>query len=104
MSKTTILSIHAFGHDTSASLMIDGEIVSACEQERYTGDKHSKIFPIDAVNDCLLIGGVKIDDVDLVVIPYLPDVMIRERYLKSALESDIRLEFLKNDLNYVSNF
>mgnify|MGYP006410904883 FL=1 len=104
MSKTTILSIHAFGHDTSASLMIDGEIVSACEQERYTGDKHSKIFPIDAVNDCLLIGGVKIDDVDLVVIPYLPDVMIRERYLKSALESDIRLEFLKNDLNYVKQF
>jgi carbamoyltransferase len=104
MKGNVILSLNGFGHDTSAALMINGEIVAACEQERYTRDKHSRLFPIDAVNDCLLIGNIEINDVDLIIVPFLPDVMIRERYLKSALKSNKRLEFLKNDLNYVKQF
>ncbi len=104
MKGNAILSLNGFGHDTSAALMINGEIVAACEQERYTRDKHSRLFPIDAVNDCLLIGNIEINDVDLIIVPFLPDVMIRERYLKSALKSNKRLEFLKNDLNYVKQF
>ena len=38
-----ILSIKYGGHDTAASLMINGEIIAACSQERYTRDKHSRI-------------------------------------------------------------
>ena len=40
-----ILGIKYGGHDTSAALMIDGNLVAACAQERYTKDKHSRQFP-----------------------------------------------------------
>ena len=59
-----ILSIKYGGHDTAASLMINGEIIAACSQERYTRDKHSRKFPIDAINDCLSIGKISMNDVD----------------------------------------
>ena len=39
-----ILGIKYGGHDTSASLLINGKIVAACAQERYTKDKHSRQF------------------------------------------------------------
>ena len=38
-----ILGIKYGGHDTSAALMIDGELVAACAQERYTKDKQQKV-------------------------------------------------------------
>ena len=38
-----ILGIHYGGHDTSAALMIDGKLVAACEEERYTKNKHTRI-------------------------------------------------------------
>ena len=50
-----ILGIKFGGHDTAAALLIDGKIVAACAQERYTRDKHSRNFPKEAVNDCLKI-------------------------------------------------
>ena len=52
-----ILGINFGGHDTSATIIKNGEIVAACEQERYDGIKHSRKFPIDAINDCLKIFG-----------------------------------------------
>ena len=96
-----ILSINPIGHDTSASLMISSEIVAACEQERYTGDKHSRLFPIDAIKDCLKIGNIKIKDIDLIVVPWIPKLMIRDFYLKPAIESDARLNYLRNDYNRI---
>ena len=59
-----ILGIKYGGHDTSAALMIDGELIAACAQERYTHDKHSRLFPKDAALDCLHIGGITIDEID----------------------------------------
>ena len=96
-----ILSINPIGHDTSACLMMSSEIVAACEQERYSGDKHSRLFPIDAVKDCLDIGGIKINDIDLVCVPWIPKLMIRDFYLKPALDSDARLKYLRNDYSRI---
>ena len=103
MKKKVILSLTPIGHDTAASLMIDGEIVAACAQERYTRDKHSYKFPIDAVKDCLSIGGISINDVDMVSVTWMPDLIIREQYLKYALKNDNRLAFLINDLELIKN-
>ena len=47
------------GHDSSSALFKKGEIVAACEQERYSKLKHTREFPIDAINDCLKIGKLK---------------------------------------------
>ena len=52
------------GHDSAAALIIDGEIVAACEEERFNRLKHSGAFPIGAINYCLAEAGIVIDDVD----------------------------------------
>ena len=100
-NNAVILSINPLAHDTSAALMIDGEIGAACEQERYTKDKHSRKFPSDAVRSCLEIGKVGINDVCLLVVPYDIKLGVREHYLRNAMESDSRLDFLKNDVDKI---
>lgn len=98
-----ILSIKYGGHDTAASLMINGEIIAACSQERYTRDKHSRKFPIDAINDCLSIGKISITDVDEIAFVNDYKKYIREVYLRTALDSDHRLDFLINDIDRIKH-
>jgi len=94
-----ILGIKCSGHDTSAALLIGGKLVAACAQERYTRDKHSRLFPKEAALDCLMIAGIKIDQVD--EIAFVDDLkyQIRNSYLKPAIESDERLDFLFKDID-----
>ena len=99
--REIILGIKYGGHDTAAALMMDGRLVAACEQERYTRDKHSRNFPMDAIQDCLKIGGIQIQDVtELAFVNHLK-TYIREIYLKPALESDERIDFLLKDIERV---
>ena len=54
----------AQGMDAAAALVIDGKLVAAAEQERFSGKKHTGDFPIDAINFCLAEAGLTIDDID----------------------------------------
>ncbi len=103
MKRQVILSISPIGHDTAAALMIDGEIVAACAQERYTRDKHSSKFPLEAVKDCLSIAHISIDEVDMIAVSWMPKLAIREQYLRYALKNDKRLAFLIDDLELIKN-
>ena len=96
-----ILGIKYGGHDTSAALMIDGKLIAACAQERYTKDKHSRKFPIEAINDCLKIGKISIDDID--EIAYVNDIktFLKEIYIKPAFKSLSRLKFFFKDFKKV---
>ncbi len=77
--------------------MINGRLVAACEQERYSLDKHSRQFPGDALADCLTIGGRTVADLDEIAIAHDHRLWARETYLKPALEDDRRLNFLLAD-------
>ena len=99
---TKILGIKFGGHDTAAALLIDGKIVAACAQERYTRDKHSRNFPKEAVNDCLKIGNITIKDIDEIAFVNDIDKFIREMYLRPALENKERLNFLFNDIEKIT--
>ena len=98
---TKILGIKYGGHDTSAALLINGKIVAACAQERYSRDKHSRRFHLEAIQDCLKISNLKINDID--EIAFVNDVnrFLREMYLRPALFSKNRLDFLFNDLDKI---
>lgn len=50
---TAILGISAFYHDSVAALVVDGEIVAAAQEERFTRRKHDATFPAQAVAYCL---------------------------------------------------
>ena len=51
------------GHDSAAALVVDGELVAAAEQERFSRKKHTGDFPIDAIQFCLREAGIALEDV-----------------------------------------
>ncbi len=54
----------AQGMDAAAALMVDGHLIAAAEQERFSGKKHTGDFPIDAIQFCLAEAGLAIEDID----------------------------------------
>ncbi len=63
----TILGISAFYHDSAAALLVDGDIVAAAQEERFSRVKHDHEFPTHAVDYCLREAGLRADDLDHVV-------------------------------------
>jgi carbamoyltransferase len=63
---TSILGISAFYHDSAACLVVDGEIVAAAQEERFTRKKHDHGFPIHAVRYCLREVGLTPSELDFV--------------------------------------
>jgi carbamoyltransferase len=55
---TSILGISCYYHDSAACLVVDGEIVAAAQEERFTRKKHDAEFPYNAVRYCLAQGGI----------------------------------------------
>lgn len=62
-----ILGISAFYHDSAAALLVDGKIVAAAQEERFTRVKHTPDFPVEAIKYCLQTHGLTIDNLDAVV-------------------------------------
>jgi carbamoyltransferase len=66
LGASKILGISAFYHDSAAALLVDGEIVAAAQEERFTRVKHDHRFPINAVQYCLREGRISPADLDYV--------------------------------------
>ena len=64
--STRILGLSAYYHDSAACLVVDGEIVAAAQEERFTRIKHDAGFPSHAVGYCLKQAGLSIDEIDLI--------------------------------------
>jgi len=62
-----ILGISAFYHDSAASLIVNGEIIAAAQEERFTRMKHTADFPVESIKYCLDEGGLTIDELDAIV-------------------------------------
>ena len=62
-----ILGISAFYHDSAAALIIGEEIIAAAQEERFTRQKHTPDFPVQAIKYCLEESGLEINDLDAVV-------------------------------------
>ena len=84
MSRTAILGVSAFYHDSAAALVVDGEIVAAAQEERFTRKKHDPAFPTLAMHYCLREGGVAVQDLDYVVF-YEKPLRKFERLLETYL-------------------
>lgn len=82
-----ILGISAYYHDAAACILIDGDIVAAAQEERFTRLKHDSSFPIQAINFCLLQAKINYKDIDYVVFydkPFLKFERLLETYLAFA--------------------
>lgn len=81
---TAILGLSAFYHDSAAALVVDGRIVAAAQEERFTRKKHDPGFPTLASEYCLKEAGLTLDQVDYVAFYDKPLVKF-ERLLESYL-------------------
>jgi carbamoyltransferase len=82
---TSILGISAFYHDSAACLVVDGEIVAAAQEERFTRIKHDHSFPERAAAYCLREAGITFDQLDYVGF-YDKPLLKFERLLETYLD------------------
>lgn len=77
---TAVLGINCVYHESAAALVVDGDIVAACEEERFNRFKHGKRadvdspaeLPIAAISHCLAIAGMDASDLDCVALSFSP--------------------------------
>ncbi|MCG8330523.1 MAG: carbamoyltransferase [Chitinophagales bacterium] len=91
-----ILGISAFYHDSAAALCIDGQIIAAAQEERFSRQKHTAAFPTNAINYCLEEAGLELDELDAIVF-YDKPLLKFERLLQTyyAFAPHGLLSFLK---------
>ncbi len=81
---TAILGISAYYHDSAAALVVDGRIVAAAQEERFSRRKHDHRFPVHAIAYCLHEGGLDAGQLDFVGF-YDKPVLKFERLLETYL-------------------
>lgn len=82
-----IVGISAYYHDSAAALIVDGEIIAAAQEERFTRKKHDESFPSQALTFVLSAAGLSLTDVDYLVFyekPFLKFERIIETYTAFA--------------------
>ena len=81
---TSILGISAFYHDSAAAIIIDGKIIGAAQEERFTRKKHDASYPKNAIHYVLKEAGLKLNEVDHIVFyekPFLKFERLIETYV-----------------------
>ncbi len=84
---TSILGISAFYHDSSACILVNGKIVAAAQEERFTRKKHDPNYPQNAINFVLRYANLKLSEVDQIVFfekPFLKFERLLETYVAFA--------------------
>ena len=84
---TSILGISAFYHDSAASLIVDGKIIAAAQEERFSRKKFDARYPYNAIQYVLEEGSLKLNEIDHIVFfekPFLKFERLLETYLAFA--------------------
>jgi carbamoyltransferase len=98
-----ILGINAVFHESSAALIIDGEVVAACEEERFNRIKHAKEAQVDnphelpeqAIRFCLEYAGLQASEIDRVAYSFDPRLRRAEFRADWWPDSQLEVEFLR---------
>jgi len=83
----TILGISAFYHDSAATILVDGKIIAAAQEERFTRKKHDSSYPFNAIEFVLNFAKIKLNDVDQIIFfekPFLKFERLLETYVAFA--------------------
>jgi len=81
---TSVLGISSFYHDSAAAIIVDGEIIAAAQEERFTRKKHDESYPKNAINYVLKEAALKLNKVDHIVFyekPFLKFERLIETYV-----------------------
>ncbi len=83
----SVLGISAFYHDSAATILIDGKIIAAAQEERFTRIKHDSSYPHNAINFVLSYSKLKLNEVDKIIFfekPFLKFERLLETYVAFA--------------------
>ena len=83
----TILGISAFYHDSAATILVDGKIIAAAQEERFSRKKHDEGYPFHAIQFVLNYAKISLNDVDQIVFfekPFLKFERLLETYVAFA--------------------
>ncbi len=83
----SILGISAFYHDSAAAILVDGKIIAAAQEERFTRIKHDASYPFNAIEFVLKYSGLKLNEVDQIIFfekPFLKFERLLETYVAFA--------------------
>ena len=97
-----ILGISGLYHDSAAALIVDGKVVNAVQEERFTRRKNDKSFPVNAIEFCLKNNGISGKDLDAVVF-YDNLLLTLDRFLENCIAVGDANKTLINN-NYQSMF
>ena len=81
---STILGISAFYHDSAAAIVIDGKVIAAAQEERFTRKKHDPGYPFNAINFVLEYSKLKLSEIEKIVFyekPFLKFERLLETYV-----------------------
>ena len=73
-----------YTHDSSAAIVVDGSVVAAVEEERFTHKKHTSEFPTNSVNFCLRHVGLIDKEIDIIAIPFQVDLRLKNSLVYTA--------------------
>ena len=96
-----ILGINVYHADTSACIVIDGKIIAACEEERFTRIKHFTGFPINSINFCLNKASLKLEEIDFITVNYNFNYNFFER-LKFAFSNITSTSLFSKIINLIN--
>ena len=85
--STFILGISSYYHDSAAALILDGSIISAAQEERFSRKKHDSSFPSQAIQFCLKESDISLDQINYIVFydkPFVKFERLLETYLSYA--------------------
>jgi len=105
-----VLGINAVFHDSSAALVVDGRIVAAAEEERFTRRKHGKPcvpfsaweLPERAIDWCLEAGGIAPEELDAVAYSYDPALAVAETDLVASNYEGMRTYYVRRLPNFLA--
>ena len=84
---SSILGISAFYHDSAACILVDGKVIAAAQEERFTRKKHDPNYPHNAIEFVLKFANLKLSEVDQIVFfekPFLKFERLLETYVAFA--------------------
>jgi len=93
-----VLGLNYYFHDSSAALVVDGQLIVALEEERFTRNKHTREFPVNAIRECLRIGGIDADQIDHVAVSIKPTHCWQKKVLYALKQPHKAAPFIKHEL------
>lgn len=93
-----ILGLNTWFHDTSACIVRDGELIVALEEERFSRVKHTREFPLNAIEQCLKYAALTLNDIDHVAVSIKPTHQWTTKVLYGLKAPHRSLPFIKHEL------